>query len=115
MTANLDSAKSAGVVPEGFIRSGPFTAIPDMLRSEGVDPVAVLAVSGLDNSVLARSENVIPFAAAQRLLAIAAAPAPPAQIFRNVLTCAIFANCRMEARARGAFQCGRSLELRSRR
>jgi AraC-like DNA-binding protein len=73
MTANPVSAESAGVLPQGFIRSGPFTAIPDILRLEGVDPAAVLAASGLDNSALSRSENVIPFAAAQRLLAIAAA------------------------------------------
>jgi AraC-like DNA-binding protein len=73
MTANPVSAESAGVVPEGFIRSGPFTTIPDMLRLEGVDPEVVLAASGLDNSALSRSENVIPFSAAQRLIAIAAA------------------------------------------
>jgi AraC-like DNA-binding protein len=67
------SAEPAGVVPEGFIRCGPFTSIPDMLRLEGIDAEAVLAASGLDNSTLSRSENVIPFSAARRLLALAAA------------------------------------------
>lgn len=66
------STASASVVPEGFIRSSAFTAIPDMLLLEGVDPKVVLAASGLDHAALSRSENVIPFAAAQRLLAIAA-------------------------------------------
>lgn len=73
ITGRHVSAESAGDLPEGFIRAGPFTAIPDMLRLEGVDPEAVLAASGLDNSALSRSENVIPFSAAQRLIAIAAA------------------------------------------
>ncbi len=73
VTGDHVSAEPAGVVPEGFIRSGPFTAIPDMLRQEGVDPEAVLAASGLDVSALSHSENVIPFSAAQRLIALAAA------------------------------------------
>ncbi len=72
-TGHQVSAEPAGVVPEGFIRSGPFTAIPDMLRLEGVDPAAVLAASGLDHAALSRSENVIPVSAALRLLAIGAA------------------------------------------
>ena len=67
------SSEPAGALPKGYIRAGPFAAIPDMLRLEGVDPEAVLAASGLDKSALSRSENVIPYPAAQRLLAIAAA------------------------------------------
>ncbi len=43
-----------------------------MLRLDGVNPEDVLAASGLDASALARSENVIPFAGAERLLAICA-------------------------------------------
>ncbi len=43
-----------------------------MLRLDGVSPEDILAASGLDASALARSENLIPFAGAQRLLAISA-------------------------------------------
>jgi AraC-like DNA-binding protein len=73
MTSPPFFAESAGVIPEGFIRCSPFTAIPDMLRLEGIDPDSVLAASGLDKTALSRSDNVIPFFAAQRLIAICAA------------------------------------------
>ncbi len=53
---------------QGSARIGPFKAIPEILRSFGLDPAELLAELDLDLSLFADSDNVIPFKVRGRLL-----------------------------------------------
>ncbi len=54
----------------GAIRVGPLTPLPEMLRTFGLDPQAVVAEVGLSLELLENGDNVIPYAALDRLLAL---------------------------------------------
>jgi AraC-like DNA-binding protein len=53
----------------GAIRVGPLTPLPEMLQSFGLDPQAVAEDAGLSLALLDNGDNVIPYAAVDRLLA----------------------------------------------
>ena len=52
----------------GELRTGPILAVPQMLKEKGLDPARVLSEVGVEPSLLADSENTIPFASVGRLL-----------------------------------------------
>lgn len=68
IVANAGGSQQRRPVNEGYLRMGPLTRLPQLLRERGIDPVELISEVGLDLSLFDDAENVIPFVVVGQLL-----------------------------------------------